>query len=539
MQQLSGLDAMFVHLEQHGLPMHISSFTAYDPSTSPTGKLDFANVERVFNGKFLDEPILRSKLQQVPFNLDQPYWVEDQNFELNYHLRHVALPEPRDSAALCRLLSDLHAQPLDRTRPLWEAYIIEGVDKACALPEGSFGLFLKVHHSIMDGQMGLTIFSNLHTADPAHLPPRGKREAEEEAPPSQWQLLRNAYRNNTKRYTQFLGMVGRAVPVYRKLRQGFEEGRIHRYENKPRIRFNAPVSAQRIVDRYRMSLPELKQIKKLVPGATINDVALTIIGGAMRSYLLAKHELPESSLVATAPVNIRPPGDDHSQRNYLNVMNVALRTDIEDPLERLKAVHAESQSAKAFTEALGATTLTDGMQCLYAGLLAWVGKEMTDNALTSLLPPPNHTVVTNVAGVPCSIYLAGARLVDSFGLGPLLPMTGLFHTVSSTEDHLSISFVACPHLLPDYSTYTAAIARTFKQLRTLTEAVQVPPNEAKAQAEPTQNAEQVKVPTKKPAAKAKARTASAKKTKGNIVALRPQDVEKKPAQVKPEAKRAS
>lgn len=517
MQQLSGLDAMFVHLEQHGMPMHISSFTAYDPSTAPGGKLDFSNIERTFNGKFLDEPLLRSKLLQVSFNLDQPYWIEDENFELNYHLRHIALPEPRDSGALCKLLADLHAQPLDRTRPLWEAYIIEGVDKACALPEGTFGLFLKVHHSIMDGETGLALFTNLHTLDPKQKPASAERRQLATEVPSQWQLLRNAYRNNTRRYGQFLRMMGRALPVYRKMQQGIEDGSIHRYENKPRTRFNGSISAQRVVDRYRMSLPELKRIRKLVPGATINEVALSIIGGAMRMYLESKSELPDSTLVATAPVNVRS-GHDEEQRNYLNAMNIALCTHIEDPLERLKAVHQESRAAKAFNEALGSSTLTDLMQCVFSSVFAWIGREASDPALTSLVPPVNHTIVTNVAGVPCSIYLAGARLVDSFGLGPLLPLTGLFHTVSSTEDHLSISFTSCPHMLPDFSFYTTCIARAFKQLRELTEAGAIAEETPAAKASAPKPRARKKAPASAGSRK-KSAAATASAAKDNVVKL--------------------
>ncbi len=177
MQQLTGQDAMFLHIELDGFPMHIGGVSIYDQSTSPTGKVRFKDILAMFESRLDRSPIFRRKIASVPLNLDQPYWVDDDKFDLEFHVRHIALPAPGDWRQLCIQVARLHARPLDRNAPLWEAYVIEGLNNVEGVPKGSFAMYLKVHHAAMDGASGVKFFAAFNDMSPE--PPAAP-------PPSPW-----------------------------------------------------------------------------------------------------------------------------------------------------------------------------------------------------------------------------------------------------------------------------------------------------------------------------------------------------------------
>ncbi|TNF33686.1 MAG: wax ester/triacylglycerol synthase family O-acyltransferase [Gammaproteobacteria bacterium] len=469
MEQLSGLDAMFIHAELHGLPMHISSFSIYDPSTAPDGKVDFKQVLEIFEKKIQHQvPILRNRLVEVPMNLDQPYWAEDPRFDMVYHVRHIALPKPADWNKLFTLVANLHAQPLNRARPLWEAYVIDGLDKLDGIPKGCFGLFLKVHHAIMDGRTGLALYSNLHTITPdlpvfeqkANLP--AKTTAVEESTGLSSLMFKAAAHNTRKTMNLGKTLLG-VAKTFGKLQLGMRSGELHSLE-KPKCRFNGPISPGRVVDRQRLPIQDVKLIRSVSEGATVNDVALTIIGGAMRRYLAEKDELPEQSLVSGVPIDVRTQDDADKPGNRVSFMNVPLCSNIEDPLERLRVLHKEALASKQFASTLGRTFVNDVLDDVYAGLASWGIRSVVESGALSYFAPVHNTIITNVPGAPMPIYLAGAKLIDSFGLGPLMPNTGLFHTVTSTYECLSISFTACRDMMPDPEFYSQCLADSFEEL---------------------------------------------------------------------------
>lgn len=472
MEQLSGLDAMFIHAELHGMPMHISSLSIYDPSTTPSGSLSFKEILDLFEQKVQRNiPILRCRLKQVPLNLDQPYWVEDPNFDLVYHIRHIALPKPGTWQKLCSLTANLHAQPLNRDRPLWEAYVIDGLDNIDGIPPGSFAIMLKVHHAIMDGRTGMAIYKQLHTLsqDPHcsldEHPDQLNQDAlfmhEPEMTASH--LLGRAVLNNAHKTGSLFKMMGHSVGLYGQILLALRNREIKQL-HKPKTRFNGPISPRRVVDRIRFPMSDIKLIKKFFSDETINDVAMTIISGALRNYLVSKDELPEDSLVAAVPMDVRAAGDEHLQGNRINITNVALRTDIADPLERLQVVHKESLAGKAYAKTLGKTLVNDVLDNLYAGLTAWGIRTAVGSGLMDKFPPVNNTVITNVPGSPVPLFLCGARMIDSFGMGPLIPNTGLFHTVSSTYDFLTIAFTADRQKMPDLDFYVQCMETAFNEL---------------------------------------------------------------------------
>jgi WS/DGAT/MGAT family acyltransferase len=471
MEQLSGLDAMFIHAEMHGLPMHISSLSIYDPSTAEK-PLEFRQIVELFEQKVQrNVPALRNKLVEVPFNLDQPYWVEDPNFDLVYHVRHIALPKPGNWQKLCALAANLHAQPLNRDRPLWEAYIIDGLDNVEDIPPGSFAVFLKVHHSIMDGRTGMAIYKNLHTLSPEpycelesdHPAFEQGQAIAHEPDMTMTGVLTRAAGHSVGKATGIVKFLGKSIRLYGQLTLAYRNKELKQL-HKPKTRFNGVISPRRVVDRIRLPMVDIKTIKKLFANETVNDVALTIISGAMRRYLIAKDEFPEDSLVAAMPIDVRDVGDDHITGNRISITNISLRTDIADPKMRLQAIHEEAVSAKAYADILGKNTVSDVLDNIYPALVAWGVKTAVDSGLLDKFPPANNTVVTNVQGSSVPLYLCGAKMIDSFGMGPLIPNTGLFHTISSTYDFLTIAFTADRMKMADPDFYVQCLEESFVEI---------------------------------------------------------------------------
>jgi len=470
MEQLSGLDALFVHAELHGLPMHISTLSIYDPSTAPNGIVQFSDIVNLFESRIKNQiPILRSRLVEVPFNFDQPYWEEDPNFDMVYHVRHIALPKPGNWHKLCSMVANLHAQPLNRKRPLWEAYIIDGVDSVKGFPPGSFAIMLKVHHAVMDGRTGMAIFNSLHSV---HADPKVAAENFnfDDSPALELthnlttsQILQRAYVNNFKRAGRLIKIIAKSAATYADMKLAFRNSDVKAL-HKPKTRFNGPISPRRIVDRVNLPIEGVMTIKSVFKGETLNDVALTIIGGALRRYLSSKEELPEASLVAGVPIDVRTEEDKNVKGNLINVMNIALRTDVENPLERLQLLHNESKSGKIFAHLLGDHSIHDLLENLYAGLVSWGVRAAVDSGLMEKFPPANNTVVTTVPGTRTTVYMAGAKLVESFGMGPLIPNTGLFHTVSTTYDHMTVAFTACRHMMDDPEFYVSCLKESYEEL---------------------------------------------------------------------------
>lgn len=486
MIQLSGLDAMFVHLEMRGLPMHISSFSIYDPASSANGCLDFPKIREIFNTAVIQNvPILRCRLQKVSMNLDQPYWVEDKQFNVNLHVHHIALPQPADWATLREVIADLHAAPLSRDKPLWEAYVIENLSGIGHLPKGSFGVFLKVHHAIMDGRTGLKIFTNLHSlmADEAPISfahPQQITAAEAEldnienySKPSLRDSWSRGVANNWKRTKKMADLFARRLPVTAlNVQKGLQNHEIKHIPLKQKTCFNNVISQRRVIDCIRVPLADMQKMRGLAPGSTLNDVALTIIGGGLRRYLSAQQQLPEESLVATLPIDVRQKCDSNKSGNMLSIMNVPLCSDVEDPVARLNNMLEETRLAKRYTNTLGKDLLTTFADNMYTGLMAWGTAPFIESGLFDKLPVVANTVVSNVPGTPIPLYMGGAKLVESFGMGPLLPTAGLFHTVTSTCDWMSISFVSCPEAMKDIDLYKQCLLDSFEELRGLTEAGQ-------------------------------------------------------------------
>jgi WS/DGAT/MGAT family acyltransferase len=463
MQQLSGQDASFIYSEQVHAPTHITSIAIYDPSTAPGGDVTFDQILEHIDARLHLARAFRQRVVRVPADLDHPYWIEDGEFDLEYHVRQLALPRPGDWDQFCTQAARLHARPLDLTRPLWELYVIEGLDGIEGVPAGSFGTVLKVHHAAVDGKSGVEMITVMHTqtADVDDPPPPVEPWQGEDEPSPMWlygQAMLNAVRvpGRAMRLTARLTPgVGRAMQTMRQQGDGSNE-------LAPGTRFAGPVTGHRVLDAEFFPFAALRPIRDLVPGATVNDVALAILGGALRNYLTDIGELPGSTMRAMTPVSVRTESERADLGNQVSAMVVSLATDIADPVERLAAVHRSTSGSKEVTEAIGARNLTELSQ-LAPGLLIGVGTRLGARFARRGNAGIVNTVVTNVPGPRQPLYLAGARCLKSFGAGPVVDGMGVINIVGSYDDLFVLSFTACREMMPDPTRYAAAIRASFDE----------------------------------------------------------------------------
>jgi len=461
--QLTGMDASFLYLETPNAPMHISGLAIYDPSTAPGGKVRFKEVIENYGQRLRVIPAMTRTLVEVPLKLDHPYWVSDGNYDPEFHIRHIALPKPGDWRQLCILISRLHARPLDRNHPLWEVYIIEGLDNVEGVPKGSFAAFSKTHHAAIDGTSGMEMTAAIHDLSPDYKTHRSPVAITIDSHPSKFELLARAQLNIIKKPFNFISVARNTVPGMARAYSATRKGELKQVKNVPRTRFNGNVSPHRVFQAITVDLEDVKKIKNSVDGATVNDAALTIVGGALRKYLEKHGELPPQSLAAMAPVNVRT-DDDKSGGNIVSALTVALRTDIEDPVERLIAVHEGTRYAKEYANAVGAKTMTDYTQFIPSMLTAQAAKLASRWGLMSRIKPTFNCVVTNVPGPPIPLYSTGAQMVSNFGTGPVLDGLGLFHVISSYCGQFVVSATSCRTMMPDPDFYRQCLLDSFNEL---------------------------------------------------------------------------
>jgi WS/DGAT/MGAT family acyltransferase len=466
MRQLRGDDAIFLYADTGHSNANITLINIYDPSTAPGGRIRFKELLRHIEGRLHLSPVFRQKLLRVPLELDYPYWVEDERFDLEYHVRHVALPQPGDWRQFCIQASRIHARALDVSRPLWEVYLVEGLDSFLDLPDDSFALLTKVHHSAIDIVGGAEITTLLHDTTPDSPPPDPPEPWFPQSAPGATSLLLRALVHNV---VQPFEMAGPLMRTFRRLGPvvlgAISDAFLHP-ERQPITRFNAEVSPHRVFETRRFLLDEFREIRGLVDGATINDVVLAVCGGALRRYLLAHDELPPASLVAIAPISIRN-ADTSVQSSRVSMLRVPLGTDIEDPAERLRHVQAHTSNADEMEHAVGARELTDLSQHAPARTLATTARLLSGAALgVGQHAPLANCTVTNVPGPAVPLYLNGARMTYFSAIMPITDGMGLVFAVTSHEGRIVISPTSCRELVPEPELLAQCIRDEFQAFLT-------------------------------------------------------------------------
>lgn len=474
MRQLQGMDASFVALETRNSPMHIGSILIYNPATAPGGFVRFKDILRFFESRMQLSRTMRQRLVRVPFDLDYPYWIEDPDFDLEYHVRHVALPRPGDWRQLCIQAARIFARPLDLTRPPWEFTVVEGLDNVPGVTPGSYAMVTKVHHAAIDGMSGIDLMEALHTLDPHAAAPQQPDTWQPEDVPNVATLLGKSWLNNIMNPARQLEVAARAVPGIAKAIKGLaaKEFRLHGEMIAPKTRLNGVIGSARVVEGRSFALADIKAIRELAPGCKVNDVFLAVIGGALRKYLKAHDDLPASTLTAMAPISVRAKDEKGDMGNQVAAMIAPLGTHIEDPVERLRYVHSQTTNSKAMTDAIGARNMTEMSKVSPALFMALGAQLYTRMGLADRVRAPFNTVVTNVPGPPVPIYSSGARLESMMGLLCLTDGMGVGHVVQSYCKEATIAFTACRKLLPDPDFYVQCLEESFAELREAARAAQ-------------------------------------------------------------------
>ncbi len=472
MKQLSGLDSTFLHLETSAQFGHVSGLSIFSRPDTPGYQPYEAWREQLERRLHLLEP-LRRRLAEVPLGLDHPYWIADPDFDIDFHVRHSATPPPGNDEQLAALVGRLISRPLDRRRPLWLSYVIEG------LPDERFAVLTIVHHATVDGASGVELMTIMFDddAEGGDVEPETERWTPE-VPPSDLQMLaRGAVGLARKpgrgilltawtareigRATRNPTLVGTANQVRRSLRGPLGTvlnlGRKRPEEPDqapalPSIRppgtpFNGPITPHRKLAIRSTSLSDVKAIKSGL-GATVNDVVLAACAGGLRTWLDRRDALPEDPLVALVPVSIRTGDETDKWTNRVSMLLADLPTDEPDPVQRVRRVHDSMASSKGIHEALPAERLTDFAEFPPPAVFARAMRLSARLRLGSRLTPGN-LVVSNVPGPREPLYAAGARLEHYYPLSTIIDGQGLNITVQSYLDRLDWGLVACADLVPD------------------------------------------------------------------------------------------
>ncbi len=439
------MDATFLYVENPSHHMHVSMVSVFDPS-GMRGGYSYEAVRALVESRLPRIPTFRRRLVTVPFHLGHPIWVSDPNFDLDYHLRRVAVPSPGDLSQLCELAGDFVSRPLDRSRPLWEMQIVEGLEG------GNIGVLAKVHHSMIDGVSGAEIMVHLFDLEPD--PPAVEEPVEPleaERVPTDIEMVAHALVSAVKRPARLVGLVPatvRAVSGVVRVRRSSDGPNMPAPFSAPRTPFNAALTPHRTVAATRLGLEDVKSVKRAF-GCTVNDVVLALCGGALRRYLDDRGELPDKPLVAVVPISVRAEGAATEGSNAVSAMFTTLATDVADPAERIRIIHDTTRGAKEEHKAIGAALLTDWAEFAAPAVFTRASRLYSSMKLADRHRPVHNVIVSNVPGPPFPLYLAGARLVMLCPLGPVMEGAGLNITVLSYMDAIDVGLIACRELMPD------------------------------------------------------------------------------------------
>jgi len=448
LQQLSPQDSSFVYMETPATPMHIGSLALYDAKDSPMAPLNEKKILAFFDVRLAQWPKTRQRLVKVPLDADFPYWIEDRDFDLSYHIRRIGLPSPGSIEELQRLAARIFSRPMDMTRPLWEIYVIDGLNESQGLAPGSFALLTKSHHAAVDGASGVHLIELLHDlqAEPRKIEAAANPQLADPYPSNMELMVRTGINNLRQpfRFAKTLAGSTRAVTETLKL---FKPGDLPVPKAVPKTRFNGKVSPQRVMRWSSFAVSDISKLREPVPGASINDAILTICAGGLRNYLLAKQELNRASLIAMAPINVRSEADKGAAGNQVSAMFVPIGTDIANPIKRLGAVRNATRASKKLGTAMGAKSLTDYSRFVPAFTQAMAARLASSMAATG--NPVFNVTITNVPGPQVPLYSMGARMLNTLGMAPLAQGMGLIMPITSYCGEITIGFTSCRDMVPD------------------------------------------------------------------------------------------
>jgi WS/DGAT/MGAT family acyltransferase len=465
MNRLSALDAAFLYAETPETPMHVAGLATF---TKPADELDvFATFRKHTAERLSALPSYMRRPVPTPFGLDHPTWVGVDSIELDRHVRHFALPKPGNMAQLRELVGRLHAAPLDRSRPLWEYCLIEGLES------GGFAVYAKLHHSSMDGLAAMmtlpAIYDFSPTGEPSQYPAPVRAPAEpddflELTSTAVADLLRQSLRA-VRSLPKVAGMLTKnASTLAKDARYLLSYAR-----DVPRTPFNTTISRDRVYATCSLRLREAKELAKSL-GGTINDVVMSVCAGALRRYLKERNALPQAPLAAAMPASLRPPGDAKIN-NQVVFTFTRLPTHVPQPLPRFAAARAASAEAKTLFADLRDFMTTD-ISILGAPLvISAAAKLISATRAADRVPWWFNVVISNVPGPRSSMYCAGSAAVHYFPVSVPYHGCALNITVHSYLDWLDFGLIACRRSVPEAQSIADYIAEDFLALSAAQEAL--------------------------------------------------------------------
>ncbi|HSC62686.1 MAG TPA: wax ester/triacylglycerol synthase family O-acyltransferase [Caldimonas sp.] len=475
MKHLSIVDGAFLHMESPEMPMHVGSLNLFEPPAGYSGEGFYETVKLHVAKRMHLAAVFTRKLALMPFDLANPVWIPDDDVDLDYHVRHMVLPKPGTMQQLQALAARLHSMLLDRSRPLWEFYVIEG------LADGRIGFYGKVHHAAVDGQAGVAMATSMFDVTPeprAVKPPRASRANAYQLGVAE--LLAAALTNQIQQLVHSIKLLPKvASTAYGAAREAIATRRNEsaddraarkaempptRFKLAPATPFNHSITNQRSFAAVSLPLPEVKSMGKAV-GASINDVVLWLCSTALRSYLKEGGELPEKSLVAGVPISLRQEGDTTANNQVAGTL-IDLGTEIADPAARLKAIKRGTAAMKKEMGTFRGVIPTDfpslGSPWLISGLASLYGR----SRIADWLRVTNVTI-SNVPGSRVPVYLCGAKMTDYYPLSIVVHGIALNITVQSHVDQLCFGLIACRRAVPDVQELGNHLQRAMATLRSL------------------------------------------------------------------------
>lgn len=466
-KRLAGLDSAFLAVETPDAPMHLTAVVMLEPSGDAPAQT-YEAITRRLVPRLRELAVFRRVLREVPLGLDHPTWLEGREFDVDAHLHRVSVPAPGSRHELEELVGHLAALPLDRTRPLWDLWVVEGLTGGCT------ALVVKVHHALIDGVAGVEIFGRLLDTEPDPAP-GGPRETESGGgrprggrAPSRAALLRRAVRSLVRRPFEAAGRTAEAVGrtakrAWTAAREG-DEAILPASLPAPDSALGGAITGRRVVSFASLPLDGLEDVKECV-GVKLNDVVLALCTGVLRDHLEARDALPDGPLVAAVPISVAADEHDPAAGNRVSAMTVALPVQLADPIARLVAIRRETLRAKRAHRAMGTSLLSDWAELAPPALLTGLSTLYSRLDLADHHRPVANLIVSNVPGPRRTLYCAGHRVRACFPFGPIYEGCALNVTVMSFDGRLHFGWIACPDVVPDLARMGEGLWEAAEDLR--------------------------------------------------------------------------